>query len=143
MKTEQVVREILKKDGVEFVDVDNCQMQPITRLKELKEKFQKGASWAKRVINTSNSSFFNSATLVCQKRGTGFRKHYHPHCDEFWVILGGKIQFEIEGVPEPIIAEAGDIVYARKGVHHKATVLSEESGVRLSVSVELMDTVYV
>lgn len=142
METQRVVKDILAKDGVEYVDVDNCKMQPITRLKELKEKFA-GKTWAKRVINTHNSSFFNSATLVCQKKGTGFRRHYHPDCDEFWVILGGKMEFEIEGVPDPIIAETGDIVYAKKGVHHKATVVSDEPGIRFSISVELMENIYV
>ena len=130
------------QDGVEYIDVDHCKMVPHTSMEEQTRRFPKGSSWAKRVINTNNSAFFNSATLVCQTKGRGFRRHYHPDCDEFWVVLAGRMQFEIEGVGESIIAQTGDIVYAKKGLKHKMTVLSDEPAIRLSVSVELMDTVY-
>jgi len=142
MQIERDVNTIMKQEKVQFIDVDNCVMRPITRLSEIRASYPEGASWAKRIINTSTSAFFNSATLVSQNRGEGFRRHFHPDCDEFWIIMAGSYRFEIEG-HEPIVANQGDILYARKGSSHTATVVSDEPGIRFSISVELMETVYV
>lgn len=139
---EQIVRKILKNDGIEIIKVDNIKPQIHTSLNELKGKYPKGKSWAQRVINTFNSAFFNSATLISQNKGEGCRRHRHPDCDEFWVILGGKIKIEVGEEHKPIIAVQGDIVYLKKNTAHKLLVLSDEPGIRLSVSVEQMQNIY-
>ncbi len=43
--------------------------------------------------------------------------HYHPECDEFWLIMAGQIRYPIEG-QEVIIASEGDIVYVPKYTWH-------------------------
>lgn len=142
--TEYKVKDILSNDGVKIVDVDNITTPIITSLKRLKGEFPAGKSWAKRVINTFNSAFFNSATLISQNKGEGCRRHKHPDCDEFWVILSGRIKIEIGAENKKVkTVSAGDIVYFKKGTFHKLTVISEEPGIRLSVSVEAMQNIYV
>jgi mannose-6-phosphate isomerase-like protein (cupin superfamily) len=138
------VNEILAKDGVDIVNVDNTRMHILTSLDKLKRRFPNGKSWAHRVINTANSAFFNSATLISQNKGQGCRRHKHPDCDEFWVILSGRMRVEAgEGAgTERIEVSAGDIVYLKKGTGHRLTVISDNPGVRLSVSVEAMRNTY-
>jgi quercetin dioxygenase-like cupin family protein len=43
---------------------------------------------------------------------------------------------------ERIEVSAGDIVYLKKGTGHRLTVISDNPGVRLSVSVEAMRNTY-
>lgn len=45
------------------------------------------------------------------------RGHYHAECAEFWIILAGQTSYKLEGQP-PIIADAGDVVYAPKFTYH-------------------------
>ncbi len=139
---ESDVNKILKGDGIDIVEVDNIKMQTVTRLSELKARFPVGKTWAKRVVNTFNSAFFNSATLICQNKGEGCRRHKHPDCDEFWIIMSGKIKFEIGENKEPNIVSQGDIVYLPKGTAHKVIVVSDEPSIRFSISVEAMRNIY-
>lgn len=136
------VNEILKNDGVNIIEVNKVTTPILTRLEKLKVKFPRGKSWAKRVINTFNSAFFNSATLISQNKTEGCRRHKHPDCDEFWVILSGTMKIETGENKEESEVSAGDIVYLKKGTLHKLTVISDEPGIRLSVSVELMENIY-
>lgn len=135
------VYNILTKDGVDIVDVDNVETPVLTSLSKLREEFPAGKSWAKRVINTFNSSFFNSATLILQNKDEGCRHHVHPDCDEFWVILSGKMKIKVGDSKEYIVSH-GDIIYLKKGIVHRLIVVSDEPGVRLSVSVEKMQNIY-
>lgn len=136
------VKKILSGDGIDIVDVDNVDNRLLTRLTKLREEFPAGKSWAKRVINTFNSAFFNSVTLISQNKGEGCRKHKHPDCDEFWVILSGKMEIKIGKDNKTETVFPGDIVYLKKGLPHKLTVLSDEPGIRLSASVEKMRHIY-
>jgi len=140
--TEYKVSQILRNDGVNFVDVDNTKTPIHTCLSKLKKQFSKNKSWAKRVINTHNSAFFNSATLISQNKNEGCRRHKHPDCDEFWVILSGKMKVEVGENKQVKIVSPGDIVYFKKGTAHKITTISNEPGIRLSVSVEAMQHIY-
>lgn len=48
---------------------------------------------------------------------SGDRGHYHAECAEFWIILAGQISYKLEG-QAPIVADAGDVVYAPKFTYH-------------------------
>lgn len=45
--------------------------------------------------------------------------HYHADYAEFWFIMEGQIQYNIEGL-DPFVSEAGDIVYVPAGRWHSA-----------------------
>jgi len=139
------VKEILAKDGLEHVDLGDGHSKTVTKLKVLIEDNSKYGSWAKRVIDASNSGYFQIATFVCQsEKGSGCRKHYHPDTDEWWVVIQGKIDFEIGDDPKTnIIGKPGDVIFCKKGVPHKISVMSDEPCIRLSIAVDNQETIHV
>ena len=56
-------------------------------------------------------------TLICQAPGHPNDRHYHLR-DEWWIVLEGEIDWEMEGRAEPIHARAGDFVFAPANVFH-------------------------
>jgi len=51
--------------------------------------------------------------------------HFHVDFTEFWFIMEGNISYQIEGIKEPFIASAGDIVTAARGRWHRAAFAVE------------------
>jgi mannose-6-phosphate isomerase-like protein (cupin superfamily) len=58
--------------------------------------------------------------------------HYHVGYDEFWFILEGQIDYQIEGVP-PFRADQGDVVLASHGRWHRSTPAGTGMATRLAV----------
>ena len=76
------------------------------RVEDIKRK--KGvAPWVEKVVVNEQMS----GTLICQPPGHDTDRHYHL-VDEWWVVLEGEIDWEIEGRAEIVHARAGDIVFA-------------------------------
>jgi len=136
------VNEILSKDGLEHIDLGDGKSKNVTKLKDLIKENSKYKSWAKRVIDTTNSGYFQIATFVQSEKGSGCRRHYHPDTDEWWVIIQGEIEFEVGDSKEKVFVEPGDVVFCKKGIPHKITVVSEEPGIRLSVAVDNQETIH-
>jgi len=59
--------------------------------------------------------------------------HFHVGYSEFWLILEGKIDYQIEGVPF-FTAEAGDVVYAPQGRWHRASFGGTGMATRLAIN---------
>ena len=138
------VNEILTKEGFEHIDLGSGESQEFTELNNLMKENSKYKSWAKRVIDTSNSGYFQIATYVCQSdKGTGCRKHYHPDTDEWWVVIKGQLEFEIGDNEEKFIGEPGDVIFCKKGVPHKVSVISNQPCIRLSIAVDNQETIHV
>jgi len=129
------VPEILKKDGV-FYSNFNHENEPLVDLNKLINKYAKSSSWCHRLVNTEN----NSATLIAQMPGEGNRLHYHPGWNEWWYILKGKWEWNIEG--EKTIVKKGDFVFIKKGQKHKITAIGDELAIRLAVSRADVEHVY-
>lgn len=141
--SEYDVNEILAKDGLEHVNLGDGRSRTVTKLQDLIKENSKYGSWANRVIDTSNSGYFQIATFVCQsEKGSGCRRHYHPDTDEWWVIIQGKIEFEIGENKEKIIVEQGDVIFCRKGIPHKLSIISDEPCIRLSIAVDKQETIH-
>jgi len=121
------VPEILSKDGVSSSSY-NLANQKIVNLKDILEKNDPEESWCHRVINTEN----NSATLIAQMPGEGNRRHYHPDWNEWWYILQGEWEWEIDG--KTCIVKKDDFVFIPKGVVHKITATGKGQSIRLAVS---------
>ena len=47
--------------------------------------------------------------------------HFHAEYTEFWFIIEGRMEYLIEGIPDVIQAEAGDVVTAAQGRFHRAS----------------------
>lgn len=59
--------------------------------------------------------------------------HFHENFAEFWLVMEGKEEFLIEGVPL-ISAEVGDIVFAPEERWHRATAAGTGMGTRLAIT---------
>jgi len=58
--------------------------------------------------------------------------HFHDGTSEFWFIMEGNVEFQIEGVPF-ISATQGDIVYAPAGRWHRSGHAGEQMDTRISI----------
>ena len=137
------VNEILTKDGLEHIDLGDGKSKSVTKLKDLIKGNSQYRSWAKRVIDTSNSGYFQIATFVQSEKGSGCRKHYHPDTDEWWVVIKGQIEFEIGDDGKKYIGNPGDVIFCKKGITHKISVISNQPCIRLSIAVDNQETIHV
>ena len=130
------VPSILKKDGITFNDLNSANSETPVNIKETIANFDSTISWSKRLVNTEN----NSATLIHQQPGEGNRNHYHPEWNEWWYIIDGNWEWNIEG--EKIIVKKGDVVFIPKGKLHHITAVGDKPAIRLAVSREDVAHVY-
>ena len=129
------VEAILKKDGVldnNFADVN----QQVVNAYELIEQNASKTSWSRRLVDTES----NSATMIGQMPGEGNRRHYHPDWNEWWFILAGTWEFEIDGKAREIVT--GDVVFIEKGKVHKITAIGDQMAIRLAVSRNDVEHIY-
>ena len=132
---EKNVPEILKKDGVNSYNFKK-ENKPLVTIDRIINDNGTKSSWCHRLVNTE----YNSATLIGQLPGEGNRLHYHPDWSEWWYIMKGKWEWEIEGKSH--VVEKGDFVFIEKGKKHKITALGDEMAIRLAVSREDVAHVY-
>ena len=126
---------ILTKDGVlrnEMLDYN----QEIVSVNKIIEKNGISSSWSHTLVNTDS----NSATLIAQMPGEGNRLHYHPDWNEWWYIIAGEWEWEIEGQKKTIIK--GDVVFMEKEKKHKITAKGSNMAIRLAVSRADVEHVY-
>ena len=121
------VKNILKNDGISFSELDGCNRE-VTSLSDVIKMFPEDESWSYTLVNSQS----NSATLICQLPGEGNRKHHHPDWDEWWFIIEGVWEWEIEGTKR--IINKNDIVFIGRGRKHKITAAGEDRAIRLAVS---------
>ena len=121
------VASILAKDGVKNNNLFDANKE-VVNLNELLSGMSVSESWSKRVIDTES----NSMTIISQMPGEGNRKHYHPDWNEWWYIVAGEWEWEIEGAIKKI--RKGDIVFMQKNRVHKITASGNTQAIRMAVS---------
>ena len=129
------VEAILKKDGVLDNNFDDVNQQVVNAYELIKQNANK-ISWSRRLVDTES----NSATMIGQMPGEGNRRHYHPDWNEWWFILAGKWEFEIDGKAREIVT--GDVVFIEKGKIHKITAIGDQMAIRLAVSRNDVEHIY-
>lgn len=129
------VEAILKKDGVLDNNFDDVNQQVVNAYELIKQNANK-TSWSRRLVDTES----NSATMIGQMPGEGNRRHYHPDWNEWWFILAGKWEFEIDGKAREIVT--GDVVFIEKGKIHKITAIGDQMAIRLAVSRNDVEHIY-
>jgi quercetin dioxygenase-like cupin family protein len=134
-KVDNDVYKILKQDGVINIDFEN-ENELIVDINETIKKNINLESWSKRIINTDS----NSATLISQMPGEGNRRHYHSNWNEWWLILKGEWEFEIEGKIN--IIKEGQLILIKKNLKHKITAIGDKPAIRLAVSRFDVDHIY-
>jgi quercetin dioxygenase-like cupin family protein len=137
MKQSDNVREVLKTDGVDIIDLETFVNKSCVSVDEVLAKFGDKNTWATRVVY--NERF--GAVLIRQFPGEGNRLHYHPDADECWVILGGTWEWYIEGEGTKKV-QKDDIVLVKKNTKHKITCIGESPGIRLAITKPDVDHVY-
>jgi len=123
---ESDVPDILEKDGVAANNLFSAN-QEIVNLQTILDSCP-NPSWSYRVVDSDS----NSATIICQNPGEGNREHYHPDWNEWWLILDGEWEWDIEGNKK--VVKKGDFVFIQKGRKHKITAIGDKPAIRLAVS---------
>jgi mannose-6-phosphate isomerase-like protein (cupin superfamily) len=79
--------------------------KPHTKLADLKAKHKGQANWREEIVSDKllHSDYIYSAP------GSKVSKRFHSDTREWWVVMAGKIRFEIEG-QEPFVATKGSMV---------------------------------
>ena len=126
-RSEVDVPSILEKDGVKVNDLFDVNNE-VVALSDILLSMPKDISWSKRVIDTDS----NSMTIICQMPGEGNRRHYHPDWNEWWYIVEGEWDWEIEGENRKIVQ--GEIVFMKKNRKHKITASGSNRAIRMAVS---------
>jgi mannose-6-phosphate isomerase-like protein (cupin superfamily) len=130
------VGQILKKDGVDIINLKAFENRTCVSIDEVKAKYG-DSSWATRIVY--NDRF--GGVLIKQFPGEGNRLHYHSDADECWVILEGKWEWFIEGEGTKVVKK-NDIVVVEKNTRHKITCIGNEPGIRFAITKPDVDHIY-
>ena len=85
--------------------------------------------WSTRVLQDER----NIVTLIANPPGTGNRPHWHRDFDEWWIVLAGRLQWELTG-GHVIQAEKDDIVWVPRGTVHHITNVGDGLSLRLAIA---------
>ena len=98
------------------------------RIAEIKK--QKGAPpWSEKIVMNGDIT----GTIICQPPGHPTDNHFHL-TDEWWFVVEGEIDWEIEGQAEPIRAKAGDFVFAPANHFHHIRPTGTTPSIRLAIT---------
>ena len=76
----------------------------------------------------------NTIYLIREQPGDVSNAHWHFDFDEWWVIGGGELLFEVgEGRPK-LHAMEGDIVFTPRGFRHQIATIGDEVSLRMPVT---------
>ena len=76
----------------------------------------------------------NTMYLIRERPGDVSNAHWHFDFDEWWVIGGGELLFEVgQGRPK-LHAKEGDIVFTPRGFRHQIVTVGDEVSLRMPVT---------
>ncbi len=87
------------------------------------------APWSTRIIADERQL----VTLIASPPGGGNRPHWHREFDEWWVVLAGRLEWELTGGPV-VRAAADDIVWVPRGTVHHIRNVGDDLALRLAVA---------
>ena len=128
-------KRVLEEDGVFNNNMYNFNKE-IASITEIRENNPTDSAWSHTLVNSKS----NSATLIAQMPGEGNRLHYHSDWDEWWYILDGTWNWEIDGVVKEV--KKNDMVWIERNKLHKITATGNKQAIRLAVSREDIDHIY-
>jgi mannose-6-phosphate isomerase-like protein (cupin superfamily) len=85
--------------------------------------------WSQRIIADERQL----VTLIASPPGGGNRPHWHRDFDEWWVVLAGRLQWELTG-SVVVSAAKDDIVWVPRGTVHHIVNVGSEMSLRLAVA---------
>src|ERR671937_2345581 len=89
----------------------------------------KAPPWAKRIIADERQL----VTLIASPPRGGNRPHWHREFDEWWVVLAGRLEWELTG---GVVVQAthDDIVWVPRGTVHHIRNVGDELSLRLAIA---------
>jgi mannose-6-phosphate isomerase-like protein (cupin superfamily) len=99
-----------------------------TRVADVVEKMGP-PPWAVRIVEDER----NLVTLIASPPGGGNRPHWHRDFDEWWVVMAGRLQWELTG-GTVVQAAKDDIVWVPRGTVHHITTVGDEMTLRLAIA---------
>jgi quercetin dioxygenase-like cupin family protein len=85
--------------------------------------------WARRIVQDERQL----VTLIASPPGGSNRPHWHRDFDEWWVVLAGRIRWDLTG-GTVVTAERGDIVWVPRGTVHHIQNVGDGLSLRLAVA---------
>jgi mannose-6-phosphate isomerase-like protein (cupin superfamily) len=85
--------------------------------------------WSVRLIQDER----NLVTLIADPSGAGNRPHWHKDFDEWWVIMAGRLQWELTG-GTVLEAAKDDLVWVPRGTVHHIRNVGDDLSLRLAVA---------
>ena len=83
--------------------------------------------WSVRLIQDER----NLVTLIANGPGTGNRPHWHKDFDEWWVIMAGRLRWELTG-GTTFEASTNDLVWVPRGTVHHIQNVGDDLSLRLA-----------
>jgi mannose-6-phosphate isomerase-like protein (cupin superfamily) len=93
----------------------NAQNRPVVDFNAVAAGAERGGTFV-----SDDRSFANIIIGNYQAPQPGNKGHFHEEGSEFWLVMLGKIRYNIEGLPE-FEAEPGDVVYVPRQTWHLAS----------------------
>ena len=116
-------------------------MKPLVHLADLKQKHKGEVNWTELVVYDKN----NRAEVTSAAPGSKLPRQLHSDAPEYWVVLEGRIRFEVEDPPgkfQTFEAGKGDLVLAPERHLFSLEVVGSEPAVRLAVTLPDTSTIY-
>jgi mannose-6-phosphate isomerase-like protein (cupin superfamily) len=85
--------------------------------------------WSKRLIQDER----NLVTLIANPPNTGNRPHWHRDFDEWWIVLAGRLRWELTG-GIVVHAQKDDIVWVPRGTVHHIKNVGNDLSLRLAIA---------
>lgn len=118
---------ILKEDGV-LKNIMEDFNKEIANIDKIIESFGRESSWSHTLVNSPSTC----GTLIAQMPGEGNRMHHHPDWDEWWYIVEGEWEWNIEGSAKTVRKD--DVVFIERNRKHKITAKGDKMAIRLAIS---------
>jgi mannose-6-phosphate isomerase-like protein (cupin superfamily) len=116
-------------------------MKPVVHLADLEQKHKGQPNWTELVVYDKN----NRAEVISAAPGSKLPRQLHSDAPEYWVVLAGRIRFEVEDPPgqfQTFEAGKGDLVLAPERHLFSLQVIGSEPAIRLAVTLPDTTAIY-
>jgi mannose-6-phosphate isomerase-like protein (cupin superfamily) len=111
--------------------------KPHTKLSELKSKHKGQANWRETIV----SDPLLHADYIYSAPGSKVSKRFHSDTREWWIVMAGRIRFEIEG-QDPFVAVKGSMVQVPYQTIYSMETVGDEPSLRFEVNIANAHTLY-
>jgi mannose-6-phosphate isomerase-like protein (cupin superfamily) len=111
--------------------------KPHTMLAELMARHKGQADWREPIVRDKTLY----ADYVYSAPGAKVSRRFHPDTREWWIVMAGRIRFEIEG-HEPLIASKGSMVQVPMQTLYSMETMGDQPSLRFEVNISEAHTLY-